>query len=133
MLQIDARIVAGNLAQHRVVLQQPRAHALQTMHARRGCGGNAIDFVESRLDGRRVHIAHQLADVLHLPPSRTMAGEALRIAHRTTQRIRQVNFLESVRRQGDQLLPQVLEGFHFALAGRFAGPGVGIVAIQRVV
>ncbi len=72
-----------------------------------------------------IGLPHQLPDVLHMPPARFMARDAVREFDRLTQCIRQIDALQLVATQLHQLLAECLQRVHFllapSLAGRFGG------------
>ena len=47
----------------------------------------ADDRVEPGAQRRRIDVAHQAADILHLPPLRFVAPDALRLEHGLAQRV----------------------------------------------
>ena len=77
-------------------------------------------YKELGLDGRRIDLAHQLADVLHLAP----AGfhlEALRRAHGLIQGVGQRHLLQAIGGQRNELLTKILQRMHLTLAAALAG------------
>jgi hypothetical protein len=82
---------------------------------------NAVDFVHRSAQGRRIDIAHDLADVLHLPSLCFVLGDALRLEQGIAQAFRHLDFRQAFLRQLDQLGAEILQGRHLALALGFAG------------
>src|SRR5688500_6863424 len=65
-LQVGAGVLGGERGERSVVLHHASAPGLQALVARHGLRRAALDLGQPGADRRGVHLAHQLADVLHL-------------------------------------------------------------------
>ena len=77
-----------------VVGEEPPAPRLDPAVARGGLRGAAFELGEPPADRRRIDLAHQAADILHLPALCLVAPDALRFEDRFTQGLRNVDALQ---------------------------------------
>lgn len=129
--QIGARMLAGNLAEHGFIGHQAGAQLLQPMQPGVGRRRDALSFIECRTDRLRIDIAHQAADVLHLPSLGFMLGHALRRKHGIAQIFRQGQLTQSLSRERDQFGAQILQCQHRPLLARLARRPAGISVFGR--
>ena len=74
-----------------------------------------VGHIQRRFDRSGIERAHQAADVLHLAPPCSMAGDPLRVAHRREQDRRQFKRIQSDGGQIDQRRAQLLQLFDMLL------------------
>jgi len=114
--------VGGNeFTQGGLVREQAGAPALDAVQPGGFLVGTAFPGIELGADRRGVHVAHQSADVLHLPPQGAELGDAARLVDCFDQSGRRFQLLQLVRAQGHQLLADVLQRVALLLAPRLAG------------
>lgn len=111
----------GEIGKRLIVFEQSRAQRLQSSMLGGRLVGIAPQGGEVLADGRRIHVAHQPAYVLHLPALCFVALDALCVEHRSEQGLRQAHRLQLGRAEPDQLGAERLQGVHFLLAPRLAG------------
>ena len=74
-------------------------------------------------DGRRIGIAHQLADVLQLAAACTVGMDLPALQQGIEQFLRQIELLQFIFAELQQLAAQILQRFHITLAAGLAGFG----------
>src|SRR5438105_5552320 len=65
----------GEVGERLVVVQQPLPQSFEAAVSRARLRGAAFDLAEAAADRRRIDVAHQATDVLHLPTIRSRLGE----------------------------------------------------------
>ncbi len=108
-----ARDVVGERA---IVADQALAQRLEPPVARGGFGRLAGKRVELRADRRRIDVAHQAADVLHLAPLAFVAANAFRLAHRVGELFGQLELIEVRLGELDERCAERLQRVHLFLA-----------------
>src|SRR5688572_9242530 len=111
---------AGEGGECLVVVDQPLAPGLEPAVARRRLRGGAFELAEPAADRRRIELAHQAADVLHLPALRFVALDPLCFEQRGEQlRVKRHRLQLRLRKRGERAA-QRLKLVHFALLARLA-------------
>jgi hypothetical protein len=91
------------------------------MQTRRLLGRDGVVGGNAFADGPGIGKAHELADVLHLPPPSFPLGNAPRFEHCIAQILRQVDRSELLVIERDKRSPEILQLVHLALALGFTG------------
>ena len=117
--------------------EQPVAPAFQRMLARAVVLSTVRQRIEPGRDRRRVHLAHQLPDVLQLPLAAAVGSDAACFHDRVLQALGQWHVADELRElprlELDQRHADVAQGMHLGLAarlgeGRFRGRALHVVA-----
>ncbi len=122
MLCVGIGVRGEQLGKRRIVIQQAVAPTLDLMQISGMLARGAVPGFQLGDNVRGFHLAHQLADELHLPPLRTEFIDAFHLADGVIQAFRQIQLFQPVVAEFHQLLADALQIVHllldFGLAGR---------------
>src|SRR5258705_7522037 len=119
LLQVGAGVLGDITGERRIVGQEVFPHGFQTPVPRRLLRRMAGERVELRADGGRIDVAHQAADILQLAPAAFVALDVLRLEHRLTQRVGDLQVGDLRLGQLDQRDAERLQIEHLLFAPRF--------------
>src|SRR3990167_5193474 len=114
-LRVGLRMSGEQLGQRAVVFHQTVAPAFQLVHIRDVMLRFPLPCVQLGEDGRGIHFAHQLADVLHLAALRAELVDVLHLADRIAQVLGDVELRDLVLAQLGQFLAEVAQLVHLLL------------------